>query len=75
MSDTSRIIEKLRIKELVERSTCATDRRSCDVLITPKGLKLLDEIDQTNDELDSIFSSLSARDMKQLNGLLDDLRG
>lgn len=75
MSDTSRIIEKLRVKGLVKRSTSTSDRRSCEVVVTSKGLQLLESIDSSNSELDSIFSTLNESDMKRLNELLDNLRG
>ena len=46
MSDASRIVEKLRMKNLVERHICEHDRRSCQVFITQKGMDLLTEIDK-----------------------------
>ena len=45
MSDASRIVEKLRMKGLVERHICQHDRRSCQVFITQKGMDLLSKID------------------------------
>lgn len=36
MSNTSRLVEKLRQKELIERVTCEKDRRQVDVKITKK---------------------------------------
>jgi|SRR6185369_8094401 len=75
MSDASRIVEKLRVKGLVERHICASDRRNCDVFISAKGLKLLAEIDEQEKVMDEFFSKLSATEKKQLNDLLDKLRG
>ena len=75
MSDTSRIIEKLRLKELVERTTSSSDRRSCEVLVTSKGLKVLEKIDAASETLDGLFSSMHETEMKSLNNLLDNLRG
>ena len=37
MSNVSRIIDKLKAKELVSRELCKTDRRQVDVKITEKG--------------------------------------
>ncbi len=75
MSDASRIVEKLRIKGLVERNICSHDRRNVDVCITQKGLDLLSQIDLRNDEADQKFSALNPEEIKQLNDLLDKLRG
>jgi len=75
MSDASRIVEKLRLKGLIDRKTSPSDRRECEVCITDKGLRLLVEVDKQNDSLDKIFSNLSELEIKQLNNLLDKLRG
>jgi len=75
MSDASRIVEKLRVKELVVRDISKEDRRHCDVLISDKGLNLLAEIDKQNEMLDSYFCNLGDSEVKQLNDLLDKLRG
>ena len=75
MSDASRIVEKLRAKGLVERQICSEDRRTVDVLISEKGLNLLENLDEKNDELDKILSHLNVEELKILNGLLDKLRG
>jgi DNA-binding MarR family transcriptional regulator len=75
MSDASRIVEKLRAKGLVERQICSEDRRTVDVLISEKGLNLLANLDEKNDELDKILSHLNVEELKILNGLLDKLRG
>jgi len=75
MSDASRIVEKLRIKEFVERNICSHDRRNVDVCITQKGLDLLERIDKLDDEIDRKLSSLSYEEITQLNNLLDKLRG
>mgnify|MGYP001447690182 CR=1 FL=1 len=75
MSDASRIVEKLRIKELAERKVCPNDRRNVDVIITNKGLALLAEIDERKNEMDGFMSNLSDQELLQLNQLLDKLRG
>jgi DNA-binding MarR family transcriptional regulator len=75
MSDASRIVEKLRIKGLVERNICSHDRRNVDVIITQKGLDLLSEIDKYDDEADKNLTTLNEEEIKQLNNLLDKLRG
>ena len=75
MSDASRIVEKLRIKGLVERNICSHDRRNVDVCITQNGLNLLAKIDALDNEIDGRLSSLNEEEIKQLNDLLDKLRG
>ncbi|MCX7723608.1 MAG: MarR family transcriptional regulator, partial [Verrucomicrobiae bacterium] len=49
MSDASRLVDRLIQKKLVERKICSQDRRKVDVIITRKGLKLLEKIDAKND--------------------------
>ena len=75
MSDASRIVEKLRLKGLIDRTVSTNDRRNCDVFINAKGLKLLAEIDKEEELLNDFYSNLSEKEKKQLNDLLDKLRG
>jgi len=74
MSDTSRIVDRLIKKGLVKKSTCKSDRRLVDVLITDKGKSLLEELDKKNDAMDNVMKSLSEADAKKLNELLDKVR-
>jgi DNA-binding MarR family transcriptional regulator len=74
MSDTSRIVDRLVIKGLVKKNTCANDKRLVDVSITEKGKKLLEKIDQYENDMDAIFGSLSETEVKALNNLLDKIR-
>ncbi len=75
MSDASRIVEKLRIKNLIDRKVCPHERRKVDVIITQKGLELLKEIDNHDDEVIAKISSLNAHEVIRLNELLDKMRG
>jgi DNA-binding MarR family transcriptional regulator len=75
MSDASRLVERLLAKGLVERKICPEDRRKVDVIITKKGLKLLEKIDKTDNEMDNYLKNLSEVEAKKLNELLDKLRG
>jgi DNA-binding MarR family transcriptional regulator len=75
MSDASRIVDKLFRKNLVERKECPGDRRNVDVLITEKGLQILNELDYVDDSCKDIFKSLTKQEIKTLNNLLDKLRG
>jgi DNA-binding MarR family transcriptional regulator len=74
MSDTSRIVDRLIKKELVEKVICKSDRRLVDVSISDKGLKLLDSLDFLNEQMDAELNGLSVEEAKTLNQLLDKLR-
>jgi DNA-binding MarR family transcriptional regulator len=74
MSDTSRIVDRLRLKGLVEKSTAKSDKRLVDVLISDKGRKLLDKLDVQNVKLDNIMHGLGEEDLKVFNDLLDKIR-
>lgn len=73
-SNSSRLVEKLRKKGMVERTECERDRRQVDVRITEKGLKQLDELDDRFPELLNQLGALSKAEAEQLSGLLDKLR-
>lgn len=76
MSDTSRIIDRMLIKEIVEKKLNSNDKRLVDITITDKGLQILNELDSLNHELDGILSAtLSPGEAKMLNDLLDKMRG
>ena len=74
MSNTSRLIEKLRLKGLVDRRECPVDRRQVDITITDDGLKLLSEIDLYVDDFNNRFSNVSLTEAEELNRILDKLR-
>ncbi|HEX6428248.1 MAG TPA: MarR family transcriptional regulator [Niastella sp.] len=74
MSDTSRIVDRLVKKELVQKVICKTDRRLVDVTITDTGLQLLDKLDSYNEQMDAMLESLSEDEAKMLNQLLDKIR-
>ncbi len=75
MSDTSRIVERMLKKGLVEKRTCPSDKRLVDVSISDKGLALLEKLEHKNAALDSILQSLSESEAATLNQLLDKMRG
>jgi DNA-binding MarR family transcriptional regulator len=75
MSNASRLVDKLLAKGLVERTVCLSDRRQVDVIITEKGTKLLDEIDKLIGPWEMHFGALNDNEAKQLNELLDKMRG
>ncbi len=73
--DASRIIERLRVKKLLERKANKTDRRSVDICISSKGQGLLFSIDNEIHKLETIFNRLNDSELEVLNTLLDKLRG
>jgi DNA-binding MarR family transcriptional regulator len=74
MSDTSRIVDRLLAKGLVEKTTNKADKRLVDVTISQKGRELIDWMDNFAYEIDEVLKNLSADDATQLNILLDKAR-
>lgn len=74
-SNATRLVEKLRIKELVTRDLCEKDRRQVDVGITPKGLQLLAGLDVQMKEWFRQSTFLTELEYEKLNDLLDRMRG
>jgi len=75
MSNTTRLVDKLILKDLVERFICEKNRRKVDIYITDNGLKLLNEIDPIIEKTEnSLTSNLSDQELEHLNTLLNKLR-
>lgn len=74
MSNASRLVDKLKLKGLVDRKTSTNDRRAVDVLITTKGLELLAEIDKIEKDWLKSLLNISVEEAERLNALLDKLR-
>lgn len=75
MSNVSRIVEKLRLKNLLTRKECSADRRQVDITITDEGLELLRLIDENSEITEYAAQHLSDEDAARLNELLDKVRG
>jgi DNA-binding MarR family transcriptional regulator len=75
MSNASRIVDRLKTKGLVERKINKVDRRACDVLISKKGLALLSKIDDDQREWEDTSFNITKSETRELNRLLDKLRG
>ena len=73
-SNATRLVEKLRQKELVKREVCEKSRRQVDISITAKGLAVLTKIDNEADEWNDTMKNLSKTEALELNRLLDKLR-
>lgn len=75
MSDTSRIVDRLLLKALVEKRPCETDKRLVDITISEKGMAVLDRLEVRNHELDHMVSdALTQEEAATLNSLLDKMR-
>jgi MarR family transcriptional regulator, 2-MHQ and catechol-resistance regulon repressor len=74
MSDTSRIVDRLVAKGLVEKATSSKDKRLVDVTITEKGQKLLKKFDAASDHVSDIMANLSEEEAEMLSDLLDKIR-
>ena len=74
MSNASRIVDRLATKELVERKVCKTDRRAKDVLITQKGLDILEEVEKAFGFWMQHFETIPKEKVEAANDLLDEFR-
>jgi len=74
MSDTSRIVDRLIVKDLVEKTACIKDKRLVDITVTKKGLQLLEKLDALNEQIDSILKGVSEKEAHTMNQILDKLR-
>lgn len=75
MSNTTRLVDKLIKKGFVKRSICKQNRRKVEILITPKGLEVLKELDPIFQKTeDGLTQNLTDKELEQLNKLLIKLR-
>lgn len=74
MSNSSRIVDRLKNKGLVDRVSCPEDRRQVEVSITPKGEKLLEEVGKKMDIFHGATHEISVEEAQTINNLLDKLR-
>lgn len=70
--NSTRLMDKLYDKGLIDRVRCEHDRRVVYVKINNNGLVLLDEIKM--DEFDSYITAISEKEAKVLNEILDKIR-
>jgi len=73
--DISRIIDKLFKRGLVSRTENLSDRRQKNISITHNGLGLLAQMDQCEKQVDTLLKNLTQAEVKELNRLLDKIRG
>jgi len=75
MCDASRIVDRLVQKGLVIKKINPADKRAVDIIISNKGLELLDQMDQELDLSAMVSANLTEEEAGQLNDLLDKMRG
>ena len=75
LSDTVRLVGRLRKNEWVTRTACISDGRAVDIIISDKGLDLLKRIDEAELQIFAIMQNLSKDELQTLNNLLEKLRG
>jgi DNA-binding MarR family transcriptional regulator len=74
-SNTTRLVDKLLLKDLVNREVCEENRRKMEITITEKGLKLLAELDPKIEAHETLFSTnLTSEELENLNNLLEKYR-
>ena len=74
MSNTSRLIDKLIEKKLVERDICPDNRRKIEIFITKKGQDLLENLDNKIQMTEAeILKPLSIEDQKILRNLINKI--
>jgi DNA-binding MarR family transcriptional regulator len=74
MCDASRMVDRLKQKELIERCVNKKDKRSVDIVISQKGLDLLKQIDDEIDS-DAAVKNITDEEARTLNAILDKIRG
>ncbi|RDI57458.1 MarR family winged helix-turn-helix transcriptional regulator [Flavobacterium glaciei] len=74
-SNTTRLVDKLLLKDFVTRKVCTENRRKIEVLITQKGLDVLATLDPKVIAHEQFFSkNLNTEEINQLNQLLEKYR-
>lgn len=74
-SNTTRLVDKLIKKELVEKQVCEANKRKVEIYITPKGISFLDEVNLAVDHKElEITQSLDNEELNHLSNLLTQLR-
>ncbi len=69
------VLDKLEEKKLVKRSRVEGNRRIYHVNLTPKGLELVNEVEPVyRSDIHEVLSDLKQRDLRQLIGLLENIR-
>lgn len=73
--DISRLVDRMVLKGLVNRTKNDIDKRSVDLVITEKGMQLLNDLEEDMMLGDILYKNISEEEVLQLSELLDKLRG
>jgi DNA-binding MarR family transcriptional regulator len=75
MSNTTRLVDKLITKGLVERIICEKNRRKVEITITSNGIEFLTKLDPIIDKVEhEITKNLTPEEIENLTQLLHKLR-
>jgi DNA-binding MarR family transcriptional regulator len=74
MSDVSRIVEKMRVKGLVNRKINPDDRRNVDVNISDEGKMILNQSGKAYSDFEKHLKTLSDAEILQLKEILRKLQ-
>lgn len=74
-SNTTRLVDKLVAKEMVNRNVCPANKRKMEVTITQKGLSVLTQLDPLVESFEKeISNKLTPEELEILNTLLEKYR-
>ena len=74
-SNTTRLVDKLLLKDLVIREICPINRRKMEITITDKGMELLKQLDPLVESHEKAFAeNLTNNELELLNELLEKFR-
>ncbi|NJB70672.1 DNA-binding MarR family transcriptional regulator [Saonia flava] len=72
MSNTTRLVDKLLLKEFVERTTCESNRRKVEITLTKKGGTVLEKMDYVIIKTqNSLLNNFKDEELIELNSLLN----
>lgn len=74
MSNTSRLVDKMLAKNLLERNICPDNRRQVEIRLTKKGLEVCNEISIIMETSRTETQPLTKEEAIELNRLLDKVR-
>lgn len=73
-SDVSRIVERMRKKNILTRKINPNNRRAVEISITQEGIELLKKIEPYLNKYHNSISHLSDSELETINNLLDKMR-
>jgi DNA-binding MarR family transcriptional regulator len=72
--NTTRLMDKLIEKKMIERVRCLEDRRVIYVKITQNGFSFLEKIDESFENQEDVMRKINLNEARQLNEILDKIR-